>query len=89
MLARGFAVVRDQAELALTRAAAVAPGQAVEIEFHDARRGAVINNNGRGTVMDGEGLAPKPRKEAKKKAKKKPGPKSVPKSKDDGQGTLL
>lgn len=79
VLARGFAVVRDQAGLPLTRAAAVASGQTVEIEFHDARREA---------VMDGEGAIPKakkPQKKSPKKTKKKPPSPSG----DDGQGTLL
>ncbi len=78
VLARGFTVVRDQAGLALTRAAAISSGQTVEVEFYDSRRGAVIN---------GEGAAPKPQKKVKKpqkKTKKPPFP-----SGDDGQGSLL
>jgi exodeoxyribonuclease VII large subunit len=78
VLARGFTVVRDQAGLALTRAAAISSGQTVEVEFYDSRRGAVIN---------GEGAAPKPPKKVKKpqkKTKKPPFP-----SGDDGQGSLL
>ncbi|MBL6935272.1 MAG: exodeoxyribonuclease VII large subunit [Alphaproteobacteria bacterium] len=80
VLARGFAVVRDQAGLPLTRAAAVASGQTVEIEFHDARREA---------VMDGEGAAPNPQKKTQKKAQKKKTKKPPPSSGDDGQGSLL
>jgi exodeoxyribonuclease VII large subunit len=81
VLARGFAVVRDQAGLALTRATGAVPGQVVEIEFHDACRGAVINDSGRGAVIDEEGLAPK--------LQKKPLKKPFSQSGDDGQGTLL
>ncbi len=78
VLARGFTVVRDQAGLALTRAAAISYGQTVEVEFYDSRRGAVIN---------GEGADPKPQKKAKKPQKKTKKPPSP--SGDDGQGSLL
>ena len=78
VLARGFTVVRDQAGLALTRAAAISSGQTVEVEFYDSRRGAVIN---------GEGAAPKPQKKVKKPQKKTKKPPSP--SGDDGQGSLL
>jgi exodeoxyribonuclease VII large subunit len=40
-LRRGFAVVRDDARRALTAAAAVAPGAALAIEFHDGEVAAV------------------------------------------------
>ena len=40
-LARGFAIVRDRERRVVTRAAALAPGSAVEIEFADARLPAV------------------------------------------------
>ena len=75
VLARGFAVVRDQAGLTLTRAATTVPGQWVEIEFHDSRRTA---------VMDGEGFAPKAKMKQKKVKKELPSP-----SGNDDQGTLL
>ncbi len=78
VLARGFTVVRDQAGLALTRAAAISSGQTVEIEFYDSCRGAVIN---------GERAAPKPQKKVKKPQKKTKKP-TFP-SGDDGQGSLL
>ncbi len=80
VLARGFAVVRDQAGLPLTRAAAVASGQTVEIEFHDSRRGA---------IMDGEGAAPKTKAKPQKKPPKKSRKKPPSPSGDDGQGSLL
>ena len=76
VLARGFAVVRDETGMTLIRATAAVPGQAVEIEFYDSHRGAVI---------DGEGPASKQKKRTKKKLQKKPGLKSG----DDDQGSLL
>ena len=42
VLARGFALVRDSAGKPLHRASGTVPGQAVEIEFQDGRRGATI-----------------------------------------------
>ena len=58
-----------------TRAAATAPGQWMEIEFHDSRRTA---------VMDGEGPTPRAQTKQKKTKKKPPSP-----SGNDNQGTLL
>ena len=75
VLARGFAVVRDQAGLILTRAAATTTGQCVEIAFHDSRRTA---------VMDRERFAPKVKMKQKKAKKKPPSP-----SGNDDQGALL
>ena len=43
MLARGFALVRDGAGNPLVRAAAVAPGTALSIEFADGRVGATAD----------------------------------------------
>ena len=40
VLARGFAVVRDQRERPLTSVAAVSPGAALALEFHDGRAAA-------------------------------------------------
>jgi len=37
LLARGYVVVRDAAARIVTAAAAVAPGAALELEFHDGR----------------------------------------------------
>jgi flagellar biosynthesis/type III secretory pathway ATPase len=82
-------VVRDQSGLALTRAAAVSSGQTVEIEFHDSRRGAVINDNGRGAIMDGEGPSSKSQKKSLKKPQKKSRKKPSSPPGDDGQGSLL
>lgn len=45
VLARGFALVRDATGKPLHRAGDTAPGMAVEIEFHDGRRGATITGN--------------------------------------------
>jgi len=42
VLARGFALVRDSAGKPLHRASGTVPGQAVEIEFQDGRRGAIM-----------------------------------------------
>ena len=62
-LERGYAVVRGADGALLTAAAQTAPGQAVEIGFHD---GAV------GAVIDDGGGAPPPAKAPKPKAKRKP-----------------
>jgi exodeoxyribonuclease VII large subunit len=43
VLARGFAVVRDAAGMPIPAAGAVAPGAALEIEFHDGRVGATAS----------------------------------------------
>ena len=59
VLKRGFALVRDDEDQPLTSAAALSPGMAVSLQFHDARARALI---------DGGSAAPKrkPPKEEKK-----------------------
>ena len=77
VLERGFALVRDGLGEPVQRAAALSTGQAVEIEFFDDKRGAVI---------DGDGG------DAKPVSKPRPPPKKAPRRKtggDDGQGSLL
>jgi exodeoxyribonuclease VII large subunit len=46
VLQRGFALVRDAADKPLRAASATRPGQAVTIQFHDDRVGAVIGHGG-------------------------------------------
>lgn len=53
VLARGFAVVRDEAGEVVTRAAAVRPGLRLELEFADGRRGA---------LAEGERIRPRRRR---------------------------
>jgi exodeoxyribonuclease VII large subunit len=55
-LKRGYAMVRDGAGTLLTRAAAVAPGTALEIEFADGRIGATA------TTTEGGEAPPRPKK---------------------------
>ncbi|UCH74687.1 MAG: exodeoxyribonuclease VII large subunit [Rhodospirillales bacterium] len=62
VLERGYAVVRDAADTAVTAAAATAPGQAVSIEFRDGRVGAVIS---------GEPPAKAPKKDSGRKRGKR------------------
>ena len=45
MLERGFALVRDAAGAPLRRAAAIAPGQALRIEFADGEIGATADGH--------------------------------------------
>ena len=47
VLSRGFALVRDEGGRPLRSAAAVAPGQRLDIEFADGRRGATADGSGR------------------------------------------
>jgi exodeoxyribonuclease VII large subunit len=75
VLERGFALVRDAGGEPVQRAAALSPGQAVEIEFFDGERGAVVNGE------DG-GASPAPKAKPGKAPRRKPGT-------DDGQGSLL
>jgi exodeoxyribonuclease VII large subunit len=44
VLKRGFTVIRDDTGLPVTSAASAGEGQAVTLEFHDGRKGAVIKN---------------------------------------------
>ena len=50
VLQRGFALVRDEQDQPLTSAAALSPGMAVSLQFHDGRARALV---------DGTGTAPK------------------------------
>jgi exodeoxyribonuclease VII large subunit len=74
VLERGFALVRDADGQPVMRAAQAVSGAAVEIEFFDGKRGAVI---------DGED-APPAAKSGQKPARRKPSDGG-----DDGQGSLL
>ena len=84
ILARGFAVVRDASGQRVASGAGLVAGQAVELEFADARRQAVI---------DGEvgATAPKPVAEpaTATKPKPKPAPRAKAKNPPSGQGTLF
>ncbi len=55
-LARGFAIIRDAAGMVVDSARALAPGDALSIEFHDGKLAA--------TVDGGKRAAPKPKKAA-------------------------
>ncbi|AJY45736.1 exodeoxyribonuclease VII large subunit [Martelella endophytica] len=68
VLARGFAVIRDGDNRPVPRAAGLAPGAAVEIEFADGRVSAVT---GDGSAAPAEPEA-RPRKKAAPKPTKKP-----------------
>ncbi|MGO8920814.1 MAG: exodeoxyribonuclease VII large subunit [Stellaceae bacterium] len=46
-LARGFAIIRDAAGAVVDRAQALAPGDAVTIEFHDGKAAATIDGSGK------------------------------------------
>ena len=81
ILERGFAVVRD-GEGAIVRAGAgLAAGSAVELEFADVRRKAVID----GSPSEAKASAPAPIPAAKPRPKPKPKAKTPP----AGQGTLF
>jgi len=85
-LARGFALVRDGAGALVRSAAALTPGQAVELEFHDGRREAVIEPGG--APRDSDARKTKAPAAAKAKAPaKKAAPQS--KAKTGGQGSLF
>lgn len=73
VLERGFALVRDAAGEPVQRAAGLSAGDAVEIEFFDEKRGAIIDGDGKSD----EKPSPKPKKSRR------------PPSGDDGQGSLL
>lgn len=75
VLERGFALVRDVAGEPVQRAAALSAGQAVEIEFFDDKRRALIEGGG-------AAAKPVPKPKPKKAARPKSGG-------DDGQGSLL
>jgi exodeoxyribonuclease VII large subunit len=80
VLARGFAVIRDEAGAAVMKASATRPGMAVELGFADGAVPATIG--AKGTTAP----APGPKRASKPMAK----PKAKPKDGDDGgQGTLL
>lgn len=79
VLERGFALVRDAAGEPIKRAASLSSGDAVEIEFFDDKRGAVIDSLGAGG-------------DEKTVTKPKPKPKKAPRGTsggNDGQGSLL
>ena len=61
VLARGFALVRDGADLPVHRAAAVAPGAALTLEFADGRRSVVVDEQ-----------TPRPRQRAARALEGKP-----------------
>jgi exodeoxyribonuclease VII large subunit len=57
-LARGYAVVRGEGDAVLTQAAALAPGDRLEIEFSDGRVPAVAGEGGGGAGRAGRGRRP-------------------------------
>jgi exodeoxyribonuclease VII large subunit len=73
VLARGFALVRDEAGHALRNAASVAPGIRLDLEFADGRVAA---------IADGDPAASPPRREPPKTTAKRP-------AKPSGQGDLF
>ena len=81
ILERGFAVVRDSDGAIVRAGGGLAAGSAVELEFADARRKAVID----GTPSEAASASASPAV----KAKPKPKPKAKPKSPPAGQGTLF
>ncbi|WP_138512058.1 exodeoxyribonuclease VII large subunit [Maricaulis alexandrii] len=83
ILERGFAVVRDSDGAIVRAGSGLAAGSAVELEFADARRQAVID----GTPSE-TGPAPAAASPAVK-SKPKPKPRAKPKSPPAGQGTLF
>jgi exodeoxyribonuclease VII large subunit len=78
VLARGFAAVRSEGKV-VTQAAALASGQALDIQFHDGHVDAMTTD---GTAKPAH-PARAPARKAKAKAKAKPAPD------DDPQGSLL
>ena len=61
VLARGFALVRDREGRPLHRAAGIAPGQALTIEFSDERLDAIAGTGGGGSAaVPAEALKPLP-----------------------------
>lgn len=81
ILERGFAVVRDSDGAIVRAGSGLAVGSAVELEFADARRKAVID----GTPSETAPASASPAV----KAKPKPKPRAKPKSPPAGQGTLF
>jgi len=81
ILERGFAVVRDSDGAIVRAGGGLAAGSAVELEFADARRKAVIDGTPSETAPASASLAAKP--------KPKPKPRAKPKSPPAGQGTLF
>jgi exodeoxyribonuclease VII large subunit len=79
VLARGYALVRDDAGRPVFHAADAVPGSDIEIEFSDDTRGATLHGDG-----------PKPRRRAGPAKRKKPSAGRKPKAGGDGsQGQLL
>jgi exodeoxyribonuclease VII large subunit len=77
VLARGFALVRDEAGLALREAAGVTPGTRMSIEFSDGRVAATADGD--------RATAPAPDSQPKSTAREaKPAPKRVAKPVDQG-----
>ncbi|MGB3505758.1 MAG: exodeoxyribonuclease VII large subunit, partial [Xanthobacteraceae bacterium] len=74
VLARGFALVRDEAGHALRNAAAIAPGMRLDLEFADGRVAA---------IADGDPATAPPRREPPK-ATAKPAAKRPAKPSDQG-----
>ena len=74
VLERGFALVRDASGVPVKQAAALAAGDAVEIEFSDGTRNAVV---------DGDAPTSRPKKAPPKRKTPKR------KTDDDSQGSLL
>ncbi len=62
VLARGFALVRDEVGRPLRNAAAVAPGMPIEIEFSDGRVGARVDDPASAAKPSGEAPKPRPRR---------------------------
>ena len=87
VLARGFAVVRDAERRPLAAAAAVTPGAAMTLEFHDGEVAARADDGAGAPSAAMPAVTPAAtpaddRPQRPKKAKKKPPP-------DDAQGSLL
>lgn len=80
VLKRGFAVIRGEDDTPLTRAAAVASGQTLSIEFADGRVAATSGDGIEPPASPGPTAPPTPRKRAPKPAAAEKGPE---------QGTLF
>ncbi|MCO5732743.1 exodeoxyribonuclease VII large subunit [Rhizobium sp. SSA_523] len=83
VLKRGFAVIRGEDDQPLTRASAIATGQALSIEFADGRVAATAGEGSEPAVAMGPAAALTPRKRTPKSAPEQ-GPEDGPK-----QGTLF
>lgn len=84
VLKRGYAVVRDEADQPLTRAAAINGGQALSIEFADGRIGAVS-----GGVPEGAQAPPAAAAAPRKKAPATTAQKTLPADEVPKQGSLF